>query len=45
MFNPVDGAGIDLGAVTPDTNGDWLMPLQKDTCRLRPIYQTWVIVL
>jgi len=45
LFNPVDGAETDLGAVIPDTNGDWLLPLQKGAYRLLPIFQDWVIVL
>lgn len=45
LFNPVDGAETDLGAVAPDANGDWLLPFQKGSYRNFPIYQDWVIVL
>lgn len=45
LFNPADGVETDLGAVKPDANGDWLLPLQKGIHRLLPIFQDWVIVL
>ena len=40
MFNQIDGTETDFGEVTPDANGDWLLPRSK-----HPFYQDWVFVL
>lgn len=40
LFNPVNGSEHQLGAVTPDENGNWRIPLARP-----PIYQDWVVVL
>jgi len=40
LFNPADGTEVDMGAVTPDADGDWSLPLSRP-----PIYQDWVLVL
>jgi len=40
LWNPTNAKEIDLGAVTPDANGDWRLPLPR-----QPIFQDWVLVL
>ncbi len=40
LFNPTDGTEHDLGAVKPEENGDWRIPLPR-----LPIYQDWLLVL
>jgi hypothetical protein len=45
LFNPVDGDELDLGAVTPDENGDWALPIGNGDWRVMPIYQDWVLVM
>jgi len=42
LFNPVNGREHDLGAVTPDANGDWTPPLPRSR---PPIFQDWVLVI
>jgi hypothetical protein len=45
LFNPVNAEEKDLGKVTPDENGDWILPSGCDFNRFMPIYQDWVMVL
>jgi hypothetical protein len=45
LFNPVDGSERDLGAVTPDEHGDWVLPVGNGDWRVMPIYQDWVLVM
>jgi len=40
LFSPVDGSEQDLGAVGPDAEGRWQVPLAR-----QPIFQDWVLVL
>jgi hypothetical protein len=40
LVNPVDRSEHDLGAVKPDDQGDWRIPLAR-----LPIYQDWLLVL
>jgi hypothetical protein len=40
LFNPVNGDEHNIGAVEPDGNGDWRLPLARS-----PVYQDWVLVL
>ena len=40
LFNPASGEETDLGAVEPDEQGAWRIPLARP-----PIFQDWVLVL
>lgn len=40
LFNPTNGREQDLGAVTPDPNDDWRLPLSA-----MPLYQDWCLIL
>ena len=40
LWNPVDGSEQDLGAVTPDADGNWPLPMPS-----LPLLQDWVLVL
>lgn len=40
LFNPANGDEQNIGAVEPDENGDWRLPLARS-----PVYQDWVLVL
>ena len=39
LVSPVDGREYEMGAVTPDGNGDWKLSIPS------PIFQDWVLVL
>lgn len=45
LSNPTNGEEQELGAVVPDGNGDWALPVGENDWRLLPIYQDWVLVL
>lgn len=45
LFNPVTGEETDLGAVTPDADGNWTIPLGNPPWNVMPIYQDWALVL
>ena len=46
LFDPLTGAEIDGGAVTPDAAGNWTPVVAgTPTWFPRPIYQDWVLVL
>ncbi|HIE28266.1 TPA: DUF4038 domain-containing protein [Candidatus Poribacteria bacterium] len=40
LFNPTSGQEQEIGAVTPEEQGNWRLPLSR-----APIYQDWVLVL
>jgi hypothetical protein len=40
LFDPATGREQRIGAVEPDENGDWEVPLSRP-----PIFQDWVLVL
>ena len=40
LFNPATGQEQEIGAVEPDDQGNWRLPLSRP-----PIYQDWVLVL
>ena len=40
LFNPVDGSELEIGAVEPDDQGNWRVPISRT-----PIFQDWVLVL
>lgn len=45
LINPVNGDEIDLGAVVPDAQGVYELPLNKGMGNVMPIFQDWVLVL
>jgi hypothetical protein len=45
LFNPVNGEELSLGAVVPDENGDWALPIGNGDWRVMPLYQDWVLVM
>ena len=45
LFNPVNGEQLDLGAVVPDDEGNWPLPLGNGPRRRMPLFQDWVLVL
>jgi len=40
LFNPVDGSEREIGAVEPDEQGNWKIPMNRT-----PILQDWVLIL
>lgn len=45
LIDPMDGERIELGKVTPDENGDWLLPVGKPPNRFMPRFQDWILIL
>ena len=45
LFNPVNGDELPLGAVVPDEDGDWALPIGNAGWRVMPLFQDWVLVM
>ncbi len=46
LFNPVNGQEYELGKVTPNSKGEWVLQKESKTLHFTiPIYQDWVVVL